>query len=70
MLDVYLVRPDLDPNCLQRLSADNSSRQRDTGMQMFIHLDSPSFIVGTTGVLKYKFTEHKKKHNTKKLVGN
>ena len=22
------VRPDLDPNCLQRLSADDSSRQR------------------------------------------
>ena len=24
----HFVGPDLDPNCLQRLSADNSSRQR------------------------------------------
>ena len=27
--DLNFVRPDLGPNCLQRLSADSTSRQRD-----------------------------------------
>ena len=26
---IQIVRPDMGPNCLQRLSADNTSRQRE-----------------------------------------
>ena len=29
----HFVRPDLGPNCLQRLSADNASRQRVEGVR-------------------------------------
>ena len=37
--DNYFFRPDLDPNCLQRLSADNNSvtsRPRDKGKIQYL----------------------------------
>ena len=46
--DRHFVGPDLDPNCLQRLSADDTSRQRfkslSTGAKLIRH-QSPNKIV-------------------------
>ena len=33
------VSPDLGPNCLQRLSADNPSRQKKTFLKLFMYLN-------------------------------
>ena len=45
--DRYSVCPDLGPNCLQRLSADGTSRQRDKQnfMKIELCLEKPNNVV-------------------------
>ena len=43
----HFVGPDLDPNCLQRLSADNISRQRVEVLSPFQNWRSLSGIART-----------------------
>ena len=70
MPDIYLVRCDLDPNYLQRLSADNTivGKEIPVCRCLYIWIVHHSLWVPLgffLYILKYKYTEHKKKHNTK-----
>ena len=40
----HFVRPDLGPNCLQRLSADDSSRQRHEKSYSFLQFSNKQVI--------------------------